>query len=216
MLAALNRGLAKKWTSSMGWSVRSSQAMNPPMNAAAAAKAARVVPSVQPRTGASMMAHTRMTSPTIESSAPMGSSPRGEGSLDSGTKRRPPVKARATIGMFTMNTDPHQKCSSSQPPLRGPMAMPMAEKPAQTAMARARSAGTVNTLLMMERVAGMISAPPMPMTARVAMSWSAEPASADATDPMPKISSPMLSPRRRPKRSPRLPAVRRRPAKTRV
>ncbi len=96
------------------------------------------------------------------------------------------------------------------------MAMPMAEKPAHTAMARARSAGTVNTLLMIDRVAGMMSAPPTPMRARVAISWVAEPATADATDPAPKTSRPTERPRRRPKRSPRLPAVRSRPAKTRV
>ncbi len=32
---------------------------------------------------------------------------------------------------------------------------------------------------MIDSVAGMMNAPPMPMNARVAMSWSAEPANAD-------------------------------------
>jgi len=118
--------------------------------------------------------------------------------------------------MFTMNTEPHQKCCSSQPPLRGPRAMPMAENPAHTAMARPRSAGTVNTLLMMDRVAGMISAPPMPIRARVAIRWLGDPVRADATDPRPKMTRPAVRPRRRPKRSPRLPAVSSRPAKTSV
>ena len=92
------------------------------------------------------------------------------------------------------------------------MAMPMAEKPAHTAMARPRSAGTVKTLLMIDRVAGMINAPPTPISARVTISCSAEPASADATEPAPKTSSPMLSARRRPKRSPRADAVIKAPA----
>ena len=96
------------------------------------------------------------------------------------------------------------------------MAMPTAEKPAQMAMARARSAGTVKTLVTIDRVAGMINAPPMPITQRVAMSWPALPAVADSTEPMPKISRPMLSAPLRPKRSPSDPAVSSRPAKTSV
>ncbi len=96
------------------------------------------------------------------------------------------------------------------------MAMPMAEKPAQMAMARARSVGTVKTLVTMDRVAGMIRAAPMPMTQRVAISWLADPAVADSTEPKPKMSRPMDSAPRRPNRSPRLPAVRSKPANTRV
>jgi hypothetical protein len=41
---------------------------------------------------------------------------------------------------------------------------------AQMAMARARSRGTVKTLVMIDRVEGMIIAAPIPMTARVPMS----------------------------------------------
>ena len=96
------------------------------------------------------------------------------------------------------------------------MAMPMAEKPAQMAMARARSAGMVNTLVTIDSVAGMISAAPRPIRQRVAMSCSAEPARAEATDPRPKTTRPTVSAPRRPKRSPRLPAVSSSPAKTRV
>ena len=71
-------------------------------------------------------------------------------------------------------------------------------------------------LVMIERVAGMMSAPPMPMNARVEMSWPDEEARAEATEPMPKITKPTWRAPRRPKRSPRLPAVSRRPANTRV
>ena len=96
------------------------------------------------------------------------------------------------------------------------MAMPMAEKPAQMAMARARSLGMVKTLVTIDNVAGMISAAPIPITQRVRMSALALPTVADSTEPAPKISSPMLSAPLRPKRSPSDPAVRRRPANTRV
>ncbi len=94
--------------------------------------------------------------------------------------------------------------------------MPTAEKPAQMAMARARSAGMVNTLVTIDSVAGMISAAPRPMRQRVAMSWPADPAKADATEPSPKTTRPAVRAPRRPKRSPRLPAVSSRPAKTSV
>ncbi len=69
---------------------------------------------------------------------------------------------------------------------------------------------------MIERVAGMINALPMPMKARVAMSWFADPASADSTDPVPKIISPTCNAGRRPNLSPRLPIVRSKPANTSV
>ena len=64
---------------------------------------------------------------------------------------------------------------------------------------------------MIESVAGMMNAPPMPMNARVAMSCSDEFANADAIEPSPKIASPSWSAPRRPKRSPRLPHVRSKP-----
>jgi hypothetical protein len=69
---------------------------------------------------------------------------------------------------------------------------------------------------MIERVAGMIIAPPTPMSARVAMSWSASLANADRIDPVPMIASPMARAPRRPNLSPSEPMVRSRPAKTRM
>ena len=68
---------------------------------------------------------------------------------------------------------------------------------------------------MIDSVAGMMNAPPMPMSA-VAMSCAGVVAKAEASEPSPKIDSPTCSAPRRPKRSPRLPAVSSRPAKTSV
>jgi hypothetical protein len=87
---------------------------------------------------------------------------------------------------------------------------------AHMAMAWARSFRTVKTLVMIESVAGMISAPPMPMIARVTISWLALPAKADRIDALPMMARPRASAPRRPKRSPRLPIVSSRPAKTRT
>ncbi len=59
---------------------------------------------------------------------------------------------------------------------------------------------------MIDSVAGMMNAPPMPMNARVAISCVGEVANADASEPSPNTTSPIWSAPRRPNRSPRLPA----------
>jgi hypothetical protein len=53
-------------------------------------------------------------------------------------------------------------------------------------------------LVRIDSVEGMISAPPMPMSARVAINASEDPAKADITDPMPKMTRPRESALRRP------------------
>ncbi len=69
---------------------------------------------------------------------------------------------------------------------------------------------------MIDSVAGMMNAPPMPMTPRVRISWFGVCASADAIDPIPNTAMPNCNAPRRPKRSPRLPAVSSKPANTSV
>ena len=60
-----------------------------------------------------------------------------------------------------MKMEPHQKCSSRNPPVRGPSATPTLAVAAHTPMAFGRLwAG--KTFVMIDSVAGMISAPPMP------------------------------------------------------
>ena len=114
------------------------------------------------------------------------------------------------------NTEPQEKWPSSQPPSSGPNATPMPDTPAHMPMARARSLRSVNRLVSNDKVAGMISAPPMPMNDRVAINMVADVANADATEPVTKISRPADSADRRPNRSPMLPAVSNRPANTSV
>jgi hypothetical protein len=70
--------------------------------------------------------------------------------------------------------------------------------------------------MMMDRVAGMISAPPTPMTARVAMSWSALLASDDAIEATPMMARPIASAPRRPNLSPSAPMASSSPANTRM
>ncbi len=65
-------------------------------------------------------------------------------------------------------------------------------------------------------MAGMISAPPMPMNARVKISWFADSDMAAAIEPMPNSTMPSCRAPLRPKRSDRLPVVSRSPANTRT
>jgi hypothetical protein len=77
----------------------------------------------------------------------------------------------------------------------GPTAMPIADTPAHTPMALARSRGLWNTLVRIDKVAGMIADAPMPISARVPMSTVADGANADNAEPTPKITRPMVSAR---------------------
>src|SRR3954463_540324 len=194
-LAAEKRGFSKKRTSSIGFELCSSHRKNPTSTAMPTANPASTAGDVQPSLGPSMTAHSSTARPTIERSDPKGSSLPACGSLESGTSRYPATSASTTTGTFTRNTEPHQKCCSSTPPAIGPTAMPMADTPAQTPIALARSRGSWNTLVSTDRVAGMIADAPMPMSARVPMSTVADGANADSADPTPKMTSPMVSAR---------------------
>ena len=121
--------------------------------------------------------------------------------------------ANAATGRLMKKTDPHQKCSSSQPPVSGPTAPPTPAKAAQIPMARARSCG-LKTLARIESVAGMTRAAAAPMSARQAMICAGLLANAARPDPAPNTSSPVVSAPLRPNRSPRAPPVKRRPANT--
>jgi hypothetical protein len=70
--------------------------------------------------------------------------------------------------------------------------------------------------VMIASVDGMISAAPIPMLARAAMSTSTDPEKAAHTDPAANRHTPARNVRLRPHRSARLPATSRRPAKTRM
>ena len=115
-----------------------------------------------------------------------------------------------------MKIDPQAKCSRSQPPSVGPTTTPRPATDDHMAMALARSAGTVKTLVKMERVAGMTAAAPIPITTRLATSSCAEVDIAASTEPRAKTIRPPASVRCRPMRSPRLPSVRSSPATARV
>ena len=198
---------------SIGSRTRSSHAPNAASRTAATPKAARISPSVQPRAGASMIAHTSVVRPAIESAKPPTSSRGADGSFDSGTSQRPATSAAATNGRLTRKIQCQLACSISQPPATGPIAMPRPETAAHAPIAFGRSSGG-KTAVMIDSVDGMMNAPPTPMRARVAISASGEVTTAERPEPRPKTARPNASARLRPKRSPSAPAVSSRPAKT--
>ncbi|CNL18432.1 Uncharacterised protein [Mycobacterium tuberculosis] len=94
---------------------------------------------------------------------------------------------------MTKKIEPHQKCSSSQPPLIGPTATPTPTMAAHTPIALARGAGSVKMLVISPRVVGKITAAPTPMAARAAMSASAEFTCAAMTEVIANSARPELS-----------------------
>ena len=134
---------------------------------------------VQPREGASIRPHTSEVSATKESDEAAQVQPRGGlvaalGHQEAARRAAP----GSTIGRLTRKIQLQSACSISQPPVTGPIAIPMPENPDQMPIAFPRSwAG--NVAVRIESVDGMMNAPPMPIRPRIAISSPAEPASAE-------------------------------------
>ena len=126
----------------------------------------------------------------MDSSAPARSGASAAGFLESGTSRSAQATPSTAIGTLIRNTDPHQNLASSKPPTIGPSAIPTPVVPAQMPIARWRSAGSRNMSVMIESVAGIIMAPPMPMLARAAISMPTEPENAAQVEPAVKATRP--------------------------
>jgi hypothetical protein len=151
----------------------------------------------------------------MDNSTPRTSSLTRRGLRDSGTATAMASTPTTTIGTLIRNTEPHQKWSSSRPPVTGPIAIPMPTAAAHRPMARPRSAGS-KTLVMIARVCGMTAAPPKPIAARARMSWSGVRAYEEMSEARPNSSIPIISMRLRPIRSPSTPKVNSSPANTSV
>ncbi len=119
--APLSCGLRNAPMSSIGSSTRSSHATNATPSTTAAAKLPRTAASPQPCAGPSMIAHTNVPSDPDDRAAPIRSKRPASGSRELGTSTRPAASAMTTTGALTRNTEPHQKCRRSSPPVTGPM-----------------------------------------------------------------------------------------------
>ena len=153
-LAAEKRGLRNSRMSSSGSRRRSSQTTKPASATAAATNPPIVRAEAQPLDGASIVVQTNNPMPAIEPNAPIGSNRPGWALRLSGTTRRPASRAMTATGTLTHNTAPHEKCSSSRPPVTGPSATPRPVTPDQMPMAPARSCASVKVELSRARVAG--------------------------------------------------------------
>ena len=162
-----------------------------------------------------MITHTSEVRPTIDRIVPSGSGLR-HGPLLSGISITAAVMASAAIGMFSRKTEPHQKWLIITPPSTGPPTRPTIATTVHAAIALRRSASSVNTVIRIDSVLGISSAPPMPIATRAAISSPGLCASVATADAMPNSVSPMIRTLRRPNRSDRLPVVSSRPANTRM
>ncbi len=120
---------------------------------------------------------------------------------------------RIPTGTLTKKIQFQLMLSTMRPPASGPIASAMAETPAQMPIAWPRCFGG-NVAVMIESVAGFISAAPIPCTARAPIRKPAFGAKPQASDESVKTARPTMKMRRRPKRSPSLPPVISRAAKT--
>lgn len=161
-----------------------------------------------------MIAQITAPIPTIENSAPAGSTARA-GPRDSGISAIDPMIAATAIGTLIRKIEPHQKCSSRTPPIVGPATTPTIATVDHAAIALRCSSGG-NTVNSNDNVLGISSEPPTPISPRQAINCQGVVASVASSDARPNSTSPIRSIRRRPNRSDRLPAVSSRPANARM
>jgi len=167
-LAALKRGLAQNFRSSIGCSTRASHVKKAMSATAAIAKTRRVLPLVQPSLGASITAYSSAHRPTMERIAPTQSSRGAWGSRESGIRKLAREQTERDDGQV------HQED-------RAPVEV-LEQEPAGDGTecdANPRGCGPdgdrLRTFVCREHVrddrqrGGMISAAPTPMTARVAI-----------------------------------------------
>src|SRR6266542_89735 len=136
---------------------------------------------VHPCVGAETRLSTIAIAPSVTSSAPGRSKRRAEvaGSRSGSTSGASSTSAAVT-GTFTKNTAGQPNSPVSTPPASTPSDSPPAPADPHTAIARLRSRPSSKVVFTRERVAGNSTAPPMPCTARAAISrpacWARPPA----------------------------------------
>ncbi len=124
-------------------------------------------------------------------------------------------RSTSPIGTFSQKIHCQDRPSTTAPPTSGPDATARPATPDQTPSAAPRfDAGTA--ALRSVSVSGVTIAPPIPWSARAAMSQSADGARAAAADAKVKIPIPSMNIRRRPKRSPSAAPVSRKAANVSV
>ena len=116
-------------------------------------------------------------------------------------------------GMLTRKIQCQLRASVSTPPRSTPIVPPPERTKPKMPIAFARSAGSVNSVMISERATADTTAPPSPWTARDATNISCEVDSPQARDASVKRLMPIRNSRRGPKRSPSRPPRSRKPPK---
>ena len=152
----------------------------------------------------------------IISTWPTGSSRRGCGAFDSGTNFWVRTIAAIPTGMLIQKTARQSIACTSRPPTNGPLAMLIPATPPHQPIARARSRGSVKTLVTIDIATGFSMLPPTAWIMRKAISQPRPGAIEQSAEPIVKVSRPTWKVRRRPKRSPTEPESIKRQAITSV
>ncbi len=170
-------------------------------------------PSVSVRT----IAYTSAVSAPVTSSAPEASKCRfAVDARPAGIMPRPYTITPRPIGTFTRKIAGQPNACVSTPPSSTPSEPPTPPIAPHTPSARLRSRPSVNEVAMIARLAGEITAPPMPCSARAPISSVRESASAHASDASANSAVPARNTRRRPSRSAARPPSSRKPANVSV
>ena len=107
-----------------------------------------------------------------------------------GVTSSPLMNAAITTGTLIRNTEPHQKCLSSSPPIMGPKALPTMDRQLHRAIARLRSRSSSKVIRMSARVAGIIVAAPIARIARAPINAPGVGANAAAREASPNNARP--------------------------
>ena len=163
-----------------------------PANAHAAAVAiATTHGCVQPRPGLSIRTKTKPKRLPAASACPTGSKPRIVADLLSGTNSAHAAMATAATGRLIQNTERQPNRSMSTPPTTGPSATEAPNTEPQMPIARALSAGPMNTWAMIPSATGFIIEAPTACNARAAISASMTGARLHSREPSMKIAKPV-------------------------
>ena len=178
----------KKRIGSIGARLRSSQATNAAIRSAPAISEPTISGLPQPSAFPRTSAQTIPNSPALARATP-GRSSRPPGPWLSVSLRSASGTRTSPIGTLSQKIHCHAMPSTTAPPTTGPKAIASPPMPPHAPSARPRFSGGTAALRSV-RVRGITRAPPSPWTARATFSASTVGASAAATDPSVKTSSP--------------------------
>ncbi|CAM5612171.1 hypothetical protein SCYAM73S_03471 [Streptomyces cyaneofuscatus] len=146
--------------------------------------------------------------PAVTSRAPATSAPASPWPRSAGSTRTATSRTARPIGRLMKKIQCQLRASVRTPPRTWPIEAPAAPVKENTAMARARSAGSVNRVTRMPRATAALIALPTPCTNRAAISTAGEPAAPATSEAAVNRPIPDRNTGLRPTRSPRRPASR--------